>query len=248
MAQLGIENPEDLPTQFRTKQHTFTKSRKSSDSLSTKAQHPLQPAPRCMKRSDTPNSLQNSTPTGTDPNSRAHSYRGPQPITTTHTDGNFPFFPGALSPQPSHAHGDFGNTSPTFAWQNRVPAHGNSPGLMHSPLFRPATPTQSSGAPIEPGMGMFSPDHGQFAASTLRDPSAAENRESMISPGRDHFGRSHSNSAGNMDNLFADFTTDPGEDAARTQAGEALEGLGVNMSSQEDEPSQMSLVDEFFNG
>ncbi|KAI9822625.1 MAG: hypothetical protein M1827_000344 [Pycnora praestabilis] len=63
MAQLGVENPDDLPQHLRTKQHSFTK-RKSSEPH-VKQPLPLQPAP--SGRSDTPLSRPHSTSTGAPP-------------------------------------------------------------------------------------------------------------------------------------------------------------------------------------
>ncbi|KZF20320.1 PHD transcription factor [Xylona heveae TC161] len=62
MAQLGIENPEDLPQHLRTKQHNFNK-RKSSEPH-VKQPPPLQPAPG---RPTTPLGLRHSASSGNPP-------------------------------------------------------------------------------------------------------------------------------------------------------------------------------------
>ena len=67
----------------------------------------------------------------------------------------------------------------------------------------------------------------------------------MASPLRETYGHSHSNSGANMDSIFADFTTDA-EDQNRNEAGEALEGLGVVGTSQDDDESRR-LTDDFLN-
>ena len=50
MAQLGINNPEDLPQEYKTKQHTFKHHRKSTDSQSSskgpQPPQPIKPRPR----------------------------------------------------------------------------------------------------------------------------------------------------------------------------------------------------------
>lgn len=103
-----------------------------------------------------------------------------------------------------------------------------------------------SGPPLDPSL--FSPANSHFAAAALHNVSGPHHGQSlsqgsMVSPLRDHFGHSHSNSAGNMDNLFADFTTEDG----RNEAGEALEERGMDMSMEDGEETARSLADEFLN-
>ena len=251
MAELGIDNPDDLPQKFRTKQHTFAKSRKSSESHSTKTPQPLQPAPQFNKRSDTPLSLTHSASTGNAPSSQGHSHRVPQSISTAHSDSPYSVYFPMHSPPGHHNQQHYGNTSPTFGWQNRGPDHNPSPGLTHSPGFAPNSPLNRSGPPLDPGL--FSPTNNHFAASALREVSGAQYSQSlpssMISPIRDHFGHAHSNSGGNMDNVFADFTIDPGEENGRNEAGEALaeRELGLEEVSGDDEERERRLADEFLN-
>ena len=231
MAQLGIDNPEDLPQQFRAKHYTF-KSRKSSDAHSTKAPQPLQPAPQFARGTDTSGSLPHSASTGATISSRGTSQRLPQPISTGHSDSTYSAYFPAMSPQSGQPHGDFGNPSPPFTWQNRPSNSNQSPALVDSPIFRPSTPSQGSGPPLDPGL--FSPTTHHFAASALRMVSVAPSPGSLVSPMRDNYGSGPSNSGTNMDSIFADFTT-VADDQSRNEAGEALEGLDVGGGSQEDD-------------
>ena len=219
MAQLGIDNPDDLPQQFRTKQHTFNKTRKPSDAH-TKPPLPLQPAPQFVKSDDLANG--NLSITGPPPN---HAYR-PPPATTSHLDPNYEkMFTTS-------------NASPTFPWPNNIPNPSASPDVPNSPVFRPMTPPNGTGGPNE---AIFSPSTSSFAAAALRDTVGAN---VMVSPMREAYGHAHSNSGGNMDNLFGEFTTEGADDVvASNEAGEALEGMGAAVAG-EDEAAQ-KLADEF---
>lgn len=252
MAQLGITNPDELPQQFRTKQQTFSKSRKSSDSHSTKAPQPLQPAPQYSQGSETPTSLPLSASSGT-VFSTTHSHRLPNPISTAHPEAGYTAFFTSQSPRSGQTHGDYGgNPSPTFAWQNRLPPPHHSPRFMNSPDFRPVTPlhvSSSSGPPPPLDPGLFSPTSHHFAASALlRDAVSSSSSagphsaSALVSPmlrdgggggyGEPHDGRhsrhgsSTTTTTAKMGDLFADFTTEVVEDPGRNEAGEALEALG----------------------
>lgn len=233
MQELGIDNPDDLPQKFRTKQHTFTKSRKSSDANSTKAPQPLQPAPQYGKRSELSHSPSTASP------ATMHGHRHPAAISTG--ESPYPYYHPIQSPQP-HFNGQQ-SFSPTYGWSNRMADHNPSPGL--SPGFGPHSPMSRSGPPLDPSL--FSPS---FPASVMRDgPGTNHNpslsQGSMVSPMREHFGTSsHSQSA--VDNLFADFTTDAGEEAGRNEAGEALEEREMDMRDEEEQERQ--LTDELFPG
>jgi histone demethylase JARID1 len=229
MAQLGIDNPDDLPQQFKTKQYTF-KSRKSSDAHSTKAPQPLQPAPQYTKGSSTPTSLPQSGSTGTISSSRGLSHRLPQSISTSHTEPAYQAYFSTLSPQSNQHPEDY---SPPFTWQNRSMHGTHSPGLINSPVFGPSTPFQGSAPPLDPSL--FSPTN--FEASAIRGGTASERRDSMTSPMRESFGHNHSNSGGNMDSIFAEFTSDA-DDQGRNEAGEALEGLGLVGMNQDDDDDE----------
>ena len=233
MAQFGVDNPEDLPQQLRTKQHTFKQQRKSTDSSSTKAPQPLQPAPQFKSEPDTMNGLGSA-------GSRSasnHNYRASGSGSIPHPDPTYAtMFATTMSPR-INSGAEFIKNSPTFAWQNRLPNQTTSPGLISSPDFRPTTPN-ASGSNADPSL--FSPTNGSFAAEALREAAGAQ----MTSPARNHYGHQEHSSSGsnNMDNLFADFTTDGAEEPGRNEAGEALEGLGgVGGTSQDDE----RLADEF---
>ncbi len=138
MAQLGIENPDDLPQHLRTKQHSFTK-RKNSESHS-KLPPPLQPAPQ--GRSDSPIGLAHPISANYHPNSTNQSItpHGEHTSPTYAYDGHYP----STSP---HA-----QISPTFA--NSPPFMQTQP-VINSPGFRTSSPMQ-----LPPGLdpSLFSPE------------------------------------------------------------------------------------------
>ena len=70
---------------------------------------------------------------------------------------------------------------------------------------------------------------------------------SMVSPMRDHFGNSNSMSTGNMDNLFADYTIEVGDDNGRNEAREALEEREIGLGIIDDAETERRLADEFLN-
>lgn len=152
MSQLGITDPSDLPAQFRTKQHTFPKPRKTSDTNSNMSQHPLQPAPHGRQRSDTPN----SSSTGAD-----NTHRLPSTTTTGHVDPSYAYAPPPLSKQsrhpesPSFAPGPYYNASS----RNHHSTLLASPDLPpHSPLTRANMNTHDP-LPYSPLKSQFSPSH-----------------------------------------------------------------------------------------
>lgn len=224
MVQLGINNPEDLPPQLRTKAHIFGKSKTDSTSGRPKPPHPLQPAPPLSKGSGTPSSVPLSAGSS-EPSSaisRAHGQRPPF-LSNASPDGT----PTA-------------NPSIFASWR-QPGSNADSPrgGLPGSPVYRPNTPPPAGASgPLDPSL--FSPSTAAgFAAGALREGALANqslHAGSLISPLRESYGvghsHSHSNSGGtnNMDSLFANFTNDDdsgGLGAAGHEAEEALEGLGI---------------------
>ncbi|KAI9834573.1 MAG: hypothetical protein M1819_002949 [Sarea resinae] len=127
MAQLGIDNPDDLPQHLRTKQHNFAK-RKSSESH-VKQPPPLQPAPG---RSDTPLSLPHSTSTGNAPNSLPPQADHPP----------FAYDPHFNMPSPHNDPSAFAPGSSLF--------HRSPPGLG-SPIFAPS-PRPGAGPGLDPSL------------------------------------------------------------------------------------------------
>ena len=221
MAQLGIENPDDLPQHLRTKQHSFTK-RKNSVSHA-KLPPPLQPAPQ--GRSDTPISLAH-------PMSSAYSSNSNMQPLPHHGEHPSPAFAFDRHYQP---HSPNAQVSPTFA--NSPPFMQTQPGI-NSPAFRASSPMQRP-----PGLdpSLFSPDP-SFGRNDHIGISA-----SLDSPMKDAFslvGGSgvHPSSqtldvgSGDVEDMFADLTNhhdDAGGDAeeglahmaASSHASAALEAM-----------------------
>ncbi|KAI4170030.1 MAG: hypothetical protein LQ343_005279 [Gyalolechia ehrenbergii] len=231
MTRLGITNPDDLPQHLRTKQHTFPKQRKPSDTNSSKGNHPLQPAPRRGRgRSSTPNSA--TMGSGRDPHT--HSHRLPASMTSSHTDPSYPaYFP---SPQGSTHHPG----SPAFApgpyYQNHY-SHSSHSSRLDSPGFPPRSPMSRSGPPLDPSL--FSPTNNHFPSPLSG--SHGQGGSNMLSPQHNSYSTS-APSARDMDHVFAEFTTDPAEDVGpRNEAAEALE----DRRRDEDDEHGSRFVDDF---
>ena len=233
MARLGVNNPEDLPAEHKTKQHTFKHHRKSTDSQSSKGPQPLQPAPHFTNRPDSANGLASPVPLSN------RTYRPPSLISTSNVDPSYTTMFTTVSPQQTSPT-EFINPSPPFAWQNRHSAQTVSPRTLNSPTFSPATP---NGVAAAVDSSLFSPTNNSFAAAALRDVSGMRSN-SLASPMRDSFSHSHKNS-NETGNLFADFTTVDDDEPGRNEAGEALEGLEVVGSSSQDEEQTRKLADEY---
>ncbi|KAL8737258.1 MAG: hypothetical protein Q9181_001844 [Wetmoreana brouardii] len=213
MTRLGITNPEDLPQHLRTKQHTFAKQRKSSDAASGKGHHPLQPAPRRGRgRSDTPGSA--STGSGRDPHT--HTHRLPTVMSTTHAESSY-------TPYYSSSHGNNHHPgSPAFAsgpyYQNQH-SHSSHSSRLDSPGFPPRSPIGRSAPSLDPSL--FSPTNNHFPSPLTAGHSHGQNH--MLSPQHNPYSTA-SQSARDMDHVFAEFTTDPTDDLGpRNEAAEALE-------------------------
>lgn len=224
MTQLGIEDPESLPIQFRTKPHNFTKTRKSSDTHSNKSHQPLQPAPRNRNRSDTPHSA--STGNGTDPHT--HGHRLPTSISSSHTDPTYPaFFPTA----PLHNH----HMSPDSPRWNYLPGHHSSQhpaSLMELPHFNPSSPSSRSGPPIDPSL--CSPTNHQFATTM-----SSHTHPNLLSPRHHSYSDGHHSGNHMENNIFDDYVADQSDDiGGRNEAAEALE---------EEEQRRMFEADEYLN-
>ena len=220
MAQLGIENPNDLPPQYRTKQHSFAKSRKGSDAPSNKT---LQPAPQQRNRSDTP--LSASTGHTIDPHT--HSHRLPMAPANTHTDPTYTaFFPSHNNNNISHHHHEASPpfvSGPYFTTPND---HHKSPNLGQSPHFPPQSPIDHHNPALDPNL--FNPQHNQFAASMSPSHDHNQHRRQTFSPPQHPYQPTHAN----MDHMFADFTTDDvgmghneGEEALDTERSREVDHM-----------------------
>ncbi|KAI4118291.1 MAG: hypothetical protein LQ345_001635 [Seirophora villosa] len=232
MSRLGITNPDDLPQHLRTKQHSFPKQRKSSDANSNKGHHPLQPAPRRGRgRSGTPNSAS----MGSSRDAHTHSHRLPAAMTSASTDSSYPaYFP---SPQSNSHH----TGSPAFAsgpYYHHPQSLSSHSSHLDSPGFPPRSPMSRSAPALDPSL--FSPTNNHFA-STIGG-RQSQGHHHMLSP--QHNPYSISQSARDMDHVFAEFTTDPIEDPGpRNEAAEALE----DRRRDEEEEHSNRLVDEFLH-
>lgn len=228
MSRLGITNPDELPQHLRTKQHSFSKQRKTSDTNSSKGHHPLQPAPRRGRgRSDTPNSA--SMGSGRD--AHTHAHRLATAMTSAHTESPYPaYFP---SPQSNNHR----TASPAFAsgpYYHNHNSHSSHSSHLDSPGFPPRSPMSRSGPALDPSL--FSPTNNHFPSSIIGGHN--QNQNHTLSPQHNLY----STSAGDMDQVFAEFTTDPSEDLGpRNEAAEALE----DRRRDEDDEHGSRLVDEF---
>lgn len=124
MAQHGVDDPENLPQNLRTKPHTF--KRKSSEPSAGRP-HPLQPAPG---RSDSGTPTSNTFP----PNASMH-HNGPTlsglPPGHDHAHPtHFSGFPGG--PEPHFTMSPQANTSPAFAPHAFLHGGLQSPGFSSS--------------------------------------------------------------------------------------------------------------------
>ncbi|PGG95583.1 hypothetical protein AJ79_09973 [Helicocarpus griseus UAMH5409] len=209
MAQLGVEKPEDLPLHLRTKQHTFSGKRKSTDSQSSGRPPPLQPAP--MIRSNTPSGNPRSASTGNAP-TPATTLAPPVPV-SQHPASFFshPFPMSSNDTSPSYA-----PTSSAY-----LPQANN----VHSPSFDPTSPA-SHHQGLDPSL--FSPP--SFTRSNpLHSQSMGKDDDDMDGPMA--FG---SSPRGNMDDIFAEMTnqdTEQMEALEVSHANEALEALRSASSS-----------------
>lgn len=158
MAQHGVDDPEQLPQNLRTKQHNFPK-RKSLDATSlNKAHQPLKPAPGRSA---------SGTPTHSGP------FSGPPSL--THSGG--PVLTGAAHPDHHH---------PPFGYDNHFPtASAPAPFAPHAFLHGQAvlgTPAFGERGGLDPAMfspNSLTPHAGGYGSSAREGP--------LDSPMRDGF-------------------------------------------------------------
>ncbi|KAK2779508.1 hypothetical protein FQN53_001331 [Emmonsiellopsis sp. PD_33] len=204
MAQLGLEKPEDLPLHLRTKQHTFSNKRKSTDSLTSRPPT-LQPAP--LLRSSTPSGDPHSASTGNGPTPT--SLAAPVPVSQHPTSFSFSHpFPLSNDASPSYA-----PTSATYL-----------PGVntVRSPSFDPASPATHH-QDLDPSF--FSPP--SFTRSNPLRPQEGVGKDEVDvdMDGAMAFG---SSPRGAMDDLFAEMTNEENDQMEALEvshANEALEAL-----------------------
>ena len=233
---LGIENPEQIPQKFRTKQHTFKPSRKSGDLNATSKPPPLQPAPHAGQGPNTPQSRQWEQ-RGKQAAPGSYYYPGQSHFapweSSSTVDGyrNSSYSTG--SPRANSGEQSHGKPSPSLVSSNPKNDHNPSPTTLRSPGHIMQTQISSNNTPLDPGL--FSPIDRQFSALSrdLPGPSGygTSSQSSLMSPLKDqfsHHGRTLS-SGSNGDHVFAEFTTESADDIGRNEAGEALEDRGVAM-------------------
>ncbi len=225
MTQLGIDDPDKLPQQYRTKAHSFAKVRKSSDAHSNKS-HYLQPAPQRRNRSDTPH----STSTSNGPDAHTHSHRLPAPLSSTHTDPTYTAYFNSPQHAPHHPGSPAYATGPYHPNHHTHNHHSSYPG---SPGYPPRSPmSRGSGPSLDPNL--FSPTNQQFASQL---PS-----HSMLSPPRHHYANDQSGPS--LDNIFADFTTDPADDGMEGR-NEIADAIAARGREEDEEQGRRSLVDDY---
>ena len=205
MAQHGVDDPEALPQNLRTKPHQF--KRKSSEPSSQRPQ-PLQPAPG---RSDSGTPTSNSFPQSAGINHHNH----PGPILSGLHDGSSHAHPTHWGVQEDR-HGPFGmSVSPRDGPREAFAPHAfMHSGGMQSPGFGgPVSPRQTGGMFNDRGFGGID-------SAVLG---------SVDSPMRDSFGggsQSLGGAAGSQDvaQMFNDLTNQGEEDehgkGAKTERGE----------------------------
>ncbi|KAL8714043.1 MAG: hypothetical protein Q9225_006655 [Loekoesia sp. 1 TL-2023] len=226
MTRLGITNPDELPQHLRTKQHSFSKHRKPSDSTSSKGNHPLQPAPRRGRgRSGASNAA--SIGGGRDPHT--HNHRLPMATTSSHPESSYPAY--IPPPHTNNQHPDYVLVPGPSYYQNHH-SHSSHSSRLDSPGFPPR-----SAPSLDPSL--FSPTNNHYPSPPPG--SHGQSQSHMHSPQNNPYSTS-SQSARDLDHVFAEFTTDPAEDVGpRNEAAEALE----DRRRDEDDEHGSGLADEF---
>lgn len=204
MAQLGVEKPEDLPLHLRTKQHTFSSKRKSTESQTSGRPPPLQPAP--VLRSNTPSGDPRSVSTGNAPTPTTTTMAAAGPASQHPTAFSFsqPF------PIPNDASPSYAPTTSAY-----LPAVNN----VHSPSFDPPSPSHHQG--LDPSL--FSPP--SFSRNNpLHPQTLGKDHDDMGGP----MAFTSSPRGGDMEDIFAEMTNQDTEQIGALEvshANEALEAL-----------------------
>ena len=226
MAQLGVEKPEDLPLHLRTKQHTFTNKRKSTDSHGGRPP-PLQPAP--LNPSETPLGDPRSASTGNAPSPNSLG-----PISGSQHPASFAFsHPFPLSSNDGSP--AYGPGSSSFLPQVNT---------VNSPSFSPTSPTSH-----HPGLdpSLFSPPGFGRAHQLPHGPQDVISKDDVgVDVDVDGHNPFSSSPRANMDDLFADLTNqdaEPLEALETSHANEALEALRDASNSGSREGSASGTAD-----
>lgn len=212
MAQHGVDNPEELPQNLRTKPHTF--KRKSSEPSSRP--QPLQPAPG---RSDS------GTPTShTFPPATAAMHGGPvlSGIAPEHTHGHPSHFGGFAGVQDPHfSMSPQNSTSPAFA-----PHAFMHSGGLQSPAFGPTVSPRAPGIFNEAGFGRMD--------SVALGPGGE-------SPMRDAFTDSSRANGPDVAQMFNDLTNEVDEDVKVDKMAEQERERNKERDTKWDENPEMEL-------
>ena len=216
MQQHGVNSPEELPLQFRTKPYNIAKARKGSDAK-------IQPA--MIKR---PLSS-HSTSTDNSSNPHTHGHRLPPPISTTSNELNYhSHFPHSATHPPSQQ-----SESPHFAHSPYYPTHNGNHG--HSPFGESSrfgnhqSPLSATHAPL---------DSGPFASSNDSPFEHPHDRLASTPPPQHSYANGNTSPRGEdatEDRIFDEFVTQPDDDIDHhDEVAEALEDRGRENEAQED--------------
>ncbi|KAI5300294.1 hypothetical protein KEM55_008319, partial [Ascosphaera atra] len=246
MARYGVDKPEDLPLDVRSKFQAANNKKKANEMRSSRpSQTPLQPA-QDARQSRAPSADSRATSNHMQPPHPAISQVSssmPSPATYA--------FPPAFSFHPHHEHApEFSPHGPSafLPHVSTSPAlsSGQSPAAAaaHHPTFDPAlfSPTHFAGEDSLRQSGLAKED---VAAAAATANAAGDD-------GRGPFGSSPRD---NMDDIFADFTNqddaEPGSGSMEeveinqpNEAREALEALGDTRSNSRDQRMGSNFAEE----
>ena len=201
MQQHNVNNPEDLPLQYRTKPYNVNKARKGSDAQ-LKNQHTLAPARR-------PRSSQSSSTTAsTDPYS--HSHRLP-PTSGAQTDPSY----SAHYPMPTSHNPHQSPDTPTFP-HSPYYSSGQNPHspFTESPRYGPRSPMAHPNPAMESNIFDSPYDN-------------SHPHEQVIDSPRHGYSNSQSHEQDAMENIFEKYVTQPEDDMNhRDELAEAIEERG----------------------
>lgn len=200
MQQHGVNSPEELPLQFRTKPYNIAKARKDSDTR-------IQPAAGKRPMSSHSASTDNSS------NPHSHGNRIPPPISTNNSDTNYsPQFPLPSSHNPHSA-----SDSPRFAASPFYSSHnGHHP---HSPFTNHQSPLSAEQSALDPNM--FETNESPFEHPHARLASTPPPQRNYMD------GTSPEEGDTTVDRMFDEFVSHPEDDVNQhSEVAEALEDRG----------------------
>ena len=212
MQQHNVNNPDDLPLQFRTKPYNVNKARKGSAEEQLKNQHTLAPARRPRSSHST------STSTSSDPYAQANRL---PPSSGAQNDPSY----SAHYPLPASHNPHQSPDSPAFAqspyYSNSQ--HPHSP-FVESPRYGPRSPMTHSNSTLDPNL-FGSVDH----------PYDTGHPHDRLDSPNQIFSNSHSNIRDPVDNMFDEFVTQPDDDMIhQNEVAEALEQSGRENNGGDD--------------